>query len=420
VAEPVRVAGRAAARRARGLVGYWRAEARTLRQGLAALGLSTAAGFVAGVTLGSITGSLELLPGLLVLIPASVGMRGMVFGSMAARFGTGIAAGLFEPDLKRGGLLARNVEVGIISALVSSLYLAAVAKLVAAAFGERTISFWDLVSISVVGGTIASVVILIVTVAVAVLSFQRGWDLDAVATPMVTAIGDMVTLPALFLASFIPRNAAANAVVAALCAGAAGAALVRASTRSPRDVKRTLLEMTGVMALAPLLDILAGALLESNRSALDAVPGILIMIPPFVSQAGALGGILSSRLSSKLQIGVITPRGRPEGPALVDASIVVGLGIVVFTAIGAATWLIGTATGLDPPSAGATIGGGLLAGLLVLPLTLAVGYYVAILTSRFGLDPDNHGVPIITAMLDLAGVASVLAVMSVLGVLGHG
>ena len=40
-----------------------------MQQGVAALALSTAAGFVAGLILGSITGTLELLPGLLVLIP---------------------------------------------------------------------------------------------------------------------------------------------------------------------------------------------------------------------------------------------------------------------------------------------------------------------------------------------------------------
>jgi len=62
-------------RRARSLWGYLRAERRTLRQGLVALVLSTLASFVAGLTLGSITGTLNLLPGLLVLIPASVGMR---------------------------------------------------------------------------------------------------------------------------------------------------------------------------------------------------------------------------------------------------------------------------------------------------------------------------------------------------------
>ena len=43
------------------------------------------------------------------------------------------------------------------------------------------------------------------------------------------------------------------------------------------------------------------------------------------------------------------------------------------------------------------VGGTVLAGLLVLPVILVVGYYVAVLTTRFGLDPDNHGVPTITS-----------------------
>ena len=80
----------------------------------------------------------------------------------------------------------------------------------ASAFGEPTISFWDLVTISVVGGVLGSVLILVVTVGLAVLSYRRGWDLDAVSTPMVTALGDMATLPALFLATFLVRNDAAE------------------------------------------------------------------------------------------------------------------------------------------------------------------------------------------------------------------
>lgn len=403
-------------RRARRVYDTLRVEQRTLQQGATALALSTAAGFVAGLVLGSITGTLELMPGLLVLIPASVGMRGMIFGAMGARLGTGIAAGVFEPTLRRGGLLSQNVEVAVISAVLSSFYLAGMAKLVASAFGEDTVSFWDLVTISVVGGVLASAVILVVTVRLSIQSFRRGWDLDAVSTPMVTAIGDMVTLPALFLATFIARNDSLNAIVAAMCTVAAIGALAWAVTKSSSGVRRILLEMAGVSALAPMLDIFAGAVLEAHRTELEAIPGILILIPPFVSQAGAIGGILSSRLSSKLQLGVITPRGRPERPALVDAALVVTLGLIVFTAIGVIATVLASAIGVARPPAGLMIGGTVLAGILVLPVTLVVGYYVAILTTRFGLDPDNHGVPTITATLDLTGVAAVLFVMSVLGV----
>ena len=44
---------------ARTLWAHWRAEQRTFRQGLVALALSTVAGFVAGLTLAHLTGTLE-------------------------------------------------------------------------------------------------------------------------------------------------------------------------------------------------------------------------------------------------------------------------------------------------------------------------------------------------------------------------
>lgn len=417
MAERLAAAPARLARRAKRLLGYWRSERRTFRQGIAALALSTCAGFVAGLVLGSITGTLAALPGLLVLIPAAVGMRGTIFGAMGARFGTGVAAGLFEPTLRRGSLLRHNVAIGLLSAVTTSFYLAVVAKLVASAFGEEhVIPFWDLVTISVVGGVLASLVALAVTVGIAVLSFRRGWDLDAVSTPMVTAIGDMVTLPSLFLASLLVGNDVVNGVAAALCAAATVVALVLA-VLAHVEVRRILVEMTPVVVLAPLLDIVAGALLEAHRPQLHVVVAVLVLLPPFVSQAGALGGILSSRLSSKLQLGVITPRGRPEIPAIVDGTIVVVLGVVVFGLIGAIAWALSGFTAGPDPSLATLVGTTLLAGLLVLPMTLVGGYYLAIGTTRFGIDPDNQGVPFITSLLDLAGVAAILLVMRTSGVL---
>ena len=409
-------------RRARSLWAYWRAEQRTLRQGLVALVLSTFAGFVAGLTLSHISETLTLLPGLLVLIPAAVGMRGTIFGAIGARLGTSTHAGLFEATLRRTSVLGQNIEVGILTTLSSSLYLAALARLMMAALSPTrpSISFWDLVTISVVGGALGSIIILAVTIALSLLSHRRGWDLDAVSTPMVTALGDMATLPTLFLATFIVRNDAANTVVATICAAAGVYAAIKGFTTRNTAVRRIVLEMTGVILLTPLLDILAGGLLQAREPALAFVPALYLLIPPFVSQAGALGGILSSRLTSKLQLGVITARGRPEAPALIDASLILAFGLVVFTLIGVVTVGLSNLTGLAHPGASTVIAGTLLAGVMALPITMVVAYYLAILTTRFGLDPDNQGVPIITSLMDLVGVACVLFAMSLLGVALHG
>jgi len=397
-----------------------RAEKRTLRQGLAALTLSTLASFVAGLTLGHITNTLTDLPGLLVLIPAAVGMRGTIFGAIGARFGTSTHAGLFEVTLDRSGVLYQNIEVAVITTFTSSLWLAILARLATLAFGQRSISIWDFVTISVVGGALGSVFILLFTIGVSVLSYRRGYDLDAVSTPMVTALGDMSTLPTLFLATFITRNHAVNAIVAAVCVAVCGYAMVRAITTDLKPVRRIVVEMVAVILLTPLLDIAAGAVLQAKEPVLTALPGLLILIPPFVSQAGALGGILSSRLSSKLQLGLITARGLPESPALLDAGLVVVFGVAIFTFIGAVALVLSNLTGLAHPGAGPMIGGTLLAGMLAMPLVIGVGYYLAIVTSRFGLDPDNQSVPIITSVMDLVGVVAVLIAMATLGVAIYG
>jgi len=77
-------------------------------------------------------------------------------------------------------------------------------------------------------------------------------------------------------------------------------------------------------------------------------------------------------------------------------------------------------TGLLHPSGASIVGGTLLAGIIVLPITLVAGYYTAVGSTRFGLDPDNQGVPIITSLMDLVGVAAILFAMGVSGVIVHG
>ena len=44
----------------------------------------------------------------------------------------------------------------------------------------------------------------------------------------------------------------------------------------------------------------------------------LVLVPPFLEDSGALGGILSSRLASKLHLGVIDPVAVPQRPARRD------------------------------------------------------------------------------------------------------
>jgi mgtE-like transporter len=409
-------------RRARRLLAALRAERRTLRQGFIALILGAATAFVAGIALGSITETLRTLPGLFILIPAAIGMRGTIFGAMGARLGTSTHAGLFEVTRNRNGILYQNLFAAVVSTFSSTLWLAALATLAAALFGLESISFLQFVTIAVVGGIIDSAILLAITVGLSVMSYRRGYDLDAVATPLITATADMITIPVLFLAArlvlVIPD--VVNVIVAVAMILACLFATIRGALTDLPLARRVLIEMAAVIVLTPMLDVLAGTVVEARLDRFVAFPALLVLVPPFVAVAGALGGILSSRLSSKLQLGVISPRGRPEGPALLDAAITVVFGFVIFLALGGLGLGYTVVSGTASPGAATLVLGTLVAGLLATLIAIPVSYYVAIVTTRFGLDPDNHSVPIITSVMDLSGVVCFLAVLSLFGVAANG
>ena len=58
---------------------------------------------------------------------------------------------------------------------------------------------------------------------------------------------------------------------------------------------------------------------------------------------------------------------------------------------------------------------GLLAGMLTTGILLILAYYVAVATYRLGLDPDNHGVPIVTSASVLLSMLALIIALVVLG-----
>src|SRR6266550_3120143 len=150
--------------RLRALVG---SDAASVRQGLAALLVSSGGDLLAGLTLGAITGTLSALPGLLVLVPAAIGMRGNIFGALGSRLGTAIHTGTFRISRRTDTVVGQNIVASLALTLSISLALAVLAKAVAIGFGlTHTISVADFVVISMVGGALSSVVVLGITLGV--------------------------------------------------------------------------------------------------------------------------------------------------------------------------------------------------------------------------------------------------------------
>ena len=382
------------------------------RQGFYALLISSGGDLLAGVTLGSIQHTLEQLPGLLVLIPAAIGMRGNIFGALGSRLGTTIHTGTFTLSRRRSTVVGQNVLSALTLTFVVSLALAALAKSIALAFDLRSISLLDFVVISMVGGIISSAVVLAITVAVAAGSARYGWDMDSVAAPVITAAGDMVTLPSLFLATYCVGIRFLSPVLGALTAGLAAACVVGVVRSGLPLLRRIVAESLPILLMAGAIDIVAGITIEKRLAAFTTLPALLVLVPPFLEDTGALGGILSARLSSKLHLGIIEPTPIPQRAARADFRLVACFAIPVFILVAVSSDLVSLLLGLGTPGPVRMIGVSLIGGLLATTACLAITYYGAIAAYRLGLDPDNHGIPLVTSSMDLIGaVALIFAIL---------
>lgn len=406
-----------------------RADAAGVRAGFGALLISSGGDLVAGLTLASISNTLNLLPALFVLIPAAIGMRGNVFGALGSRLGTLIHTGEFRVSRRVDTLVGQNVAASLILSLSTAFALAVMAKAVAVAFNLRSISIVDFMVIAVVGALLSSLVVLAITVAVASQCARRRWDLDNVAAPIVTAAGDIATLPSLFLATYLLgiHHSHSGAVVmhhgvfhvvtpviAAICAIACVAALIAGVRAGLPVLRRILIESAPILVMAGLLDCLAGVTIEKRIASFNLFPALLVLVPPFFEDSGALGAILAARVSTRLHLGSLR-QGRSPLAALDDILLVLLYAIPTFVLLGMSADVAANVAHKHGPGLLRMVGVSVLGGFMATTFAVVVGYYAAVLTHRLRLDPDNHGIPIVTSTLDLFGAFSLILAIVLLG-----
>ena len=383
---------------------------------LAALLLLVVVALFAGLTLGHSTERLEELPGLLLMVPAAIALRGNIFGALGSRLGTAIHAGTFRLTLRPSSVVGENVLASLVLTMGTSVALAVLAKGAAVAFGVAgSITLAEFVVVSVVGGVLASVAVLITALGLTAGSVRFGWDPDNVTAPLVTAVGDVATVPALVLASSLVGHeisTSAVAVTSVLVVMILLLWLIRGGRASLQAIVR---ESTPVLLVGILLDLIAGVTVEGQLASFTRFPALLVLLPAFLAVAGALGGTLSSRLSSQLHLGTIAPNRVPEARARADIGASFGLAFPVFAACGLLAHVFARVSNLESPGSGWLLAAALLGGLVATLVAAVVAYYTTIASVRAGLDPDTYGIPLVTSVLDLVGAFTLILAVELLG-----
>ena len=388
------------------------------RQRFVALTVGVIVASSGGLVLAASESTLSQLPGLLLLLPGAIALRGNIFGSMGSRLGTAAHMGTFGLSYRIDSVLIQNLLASGSLSIISSLILAVLAKGTASAFGlSPAMSLADFIVISVLGGVLSSIALAAVTVVLSVSSVKHEWDLDNVVAPLVTTTGDLLTVPSLIFVSYLANRSGLTNGLALVIVLVSIIVLIFSLRTSLERFRRVFRQSIPVLGLAVILDLMAGFVVEKRLKDLLEVEAVLILIPAFLGIAGALGGILSSRLSTQFHLGMDDASPLPSRSSIrgaIDLSI---LAVPIFIFSGVVAHLIAVAADQSTPGITKLILISAIAGSIVTLFVVAVSYYTTMGSFRFGLDPDTYGIPFVASSLDLVGAFTVILAMVLTGVI---
>ena len=392
-----------------------------IKESLIALLICAIGDLCAGVILGKMTFFLETFPGLLVIIPGAIGMRGNIFGSFASRLSTNLHIGIISPKFEFSEQVNYNIFSSFVLTLVLSLFLAIISKVLCLLLRQPSMDLIDFILISVIAGVISNLIMLPITMLVSFKSFEHGWDPDNITSPIIAAFGDLFTLPAIIASVFILQAINFNYIFKDIVLVVILIAVIVSFIycyRLSYETNTILKQSTPVLLLCSLLGGAAGGILNSAVETLLTNPSLLTLLPLFSGECGSLISILGARLSSGLHSGLIEPFNKPEGEAIHNFIISFILAIIVFPMIGLLAEGSSYALGVVGVGFDKILEISTLAGVILVAIMVIIVYYVSITSYNNNMDPDNIVIPISTSITDSISSLILISVsLLLLGVL---
>jgi mgtE-like transporter len=154
---------------------------------------------VACLLFGGMENLLREAPGLIVLIPSIIGLRGNIGSALACRLGTATHLGFVSSEQIWNDRSRSEIWTSIVLSTFLSAMAGAVAYLSCLALGMEHISLGFFMLISTATGVIAGTVLSFMTLSIIFYADKHGADPDNVAAPALATAADIITLGVLFL-----------------------------------------------------------------------------------------------------------------------------------------------------------------------------------------------------------------------------
>mgnify|MGYP001561689637 CR=1 FL=1 len=163
--------------------------------------ISLVGGVITGTIIAFYTDKLLLLPGILILLPGFLEMRGNISGSFASRLSSGLFLGVIKPNKTTIHLLKGNLIASFLLAIIVSGVLGIIAFLFN--YFVFHIMTYKIIFLSLIAGILANLIEIPLTLFATFYLFKKGYDPNNIMAPFITSTGDIISICALLITLLI-------------------------------------------------------------------------------------------------------------------------------------------------------------------------------------------------------------------------
>ncbi len=160
--------------------------------------VSIIGGLITGTILVAYTEKLFLIPGLLILLPGFLEMRGNISGSFTSRLSSGLFLGVIKPNKIKTKIINGNLMASFFLAIIISLTLGILAFLFN--YLILKVVYVKIIFVPLIAGVIANTIEIPLALATTFYLFKRGHDPNNIMGPFITSTGDVTSIIALLVA----------------------------------------------------------------------------------------------------------------------------------------------------------------------------------------------------------------------------
>ncbi|KAF9145930.1 hypothetical protein BGX30_005746 [Mortierella sp. GBA39] len=333
---------------------------------------------------------------LIILIPILLNLKGNLEMNLASRLSTASNMGLLDTPSSRNAFIKGNLAL----LQLQSLTVGSVAGLFSFVLGmivhPTTNNLEEIalmISSSMLCASASSFVLGSFMCGLVLICRHYRVNPDNIAVPLASSFGDLVTLVilsgiAVFLGDYVQTPLCISLLLILLALIPVWLYIVRKNKYVAEVVK----EGWGPVFSAMVIASTAGLTLERY---INQFPGMAMISPVLNGLTGNIGSIYASRISTALHANIQENyRSTEKTLFLVHIPIeVLFLAVIGILGLGDVQWSFGVVAGYTAVA------------LTLVTISLVLAKKITQLFWKWGYDPDNYALPILTSLIDVLGTA---------------